>query len=51
MLPVNKFKSGVIIRTLKTSDVMKVTPIEVVVQMNRRALMERSKHSIAPDSR
>ncbi len=44
LLPVNNFKSGVIIRTLKAGDVMKVTPIEVVVQMNRRALMERSNH-------
>ena len=36
-------KSGVIIRTLKSNDVMKATPIEAVAQMSRRALLERSK--------
>ncbi len=49
LLPVNNPKSGVIVRTLKATDVLKVTPIEVVVQLNRKALMERSKQTERQD--
>ena len=43
VLPIDNPKSGVVIRTLKQNDVMKVTPIDIVVKMNRKALSERSK--------